>query len=404
MVPEDWQVTKLGRVLKSRREKGRDGLPTLSVTLNDGLVLRESLERRTETNLSPDEHLLVRAGDIAYNMMRMWQGASGRARFDALVSPAYVVLKPTSEIDPVFASYFFKSRRMIYLFWAYSYGLTSDRLRLYYPDFSVIPVALPSIEEQRRIADVLTTWDRAIETIGKLILNGEERKHALMQQLLTGKRRLPGFRQPWTEKVLRSVGPFRKGKGLSRDHIGAEGVPCVLYGDLYTKYDNIVRSFTSFIPSESAGKGQLIKKGDLLYTASGETPEEIGKCVAYVGDEDAYAGGDILIQSPKHDDPKYLGYLLNHVSVVRQRTRFAQGHSIVHISSANLGSIQLTLPEKEEQQAIAKVLSSADRSVQNSVEERNALVSQKEALMQQILSGKRRVKLEGAAFPVAAIG
>src|SRR5437667_7381855 len=114
MAPKGWCSTKLGKVFKSRRERGRVGLPTISVTLNNGLVLRESFDRKTDTTLSPEEHLLVRNGDIAYNMMRMWQGASGLARFDALVSPAYVVLKPTKEIDPVFASYLFKAARMTY--------------------------------------------------------------------------------------------------------------------------------------------------------------------------------------------------------------------------------------------------------------------------------------------------
>ena len=70
MVPDAWQVTKLGKVFKSRRERGFPGLPTLSVTLNSGLVLRESLDRKTDTSLTPEEHLLVRRGDIAYNMMR----------------------------------------------------------------------------------------------------------------------------------------------------------------------------------------------------------------------------------------------------------------------------------------------------------------------------------------------
>ena len=66
---------RLGDLFSSRREKGRPGLPTLSVTLNDGLVNREDLDRKQETNLAPEEHLLVKPGDIAYNMMRMWQGA-----------------------------------------------------------------------------------------------------------------------------------------------------------------------------------------------------------------------------------------------------------------------------------------------------------------------------------------
>ena len=66
---------RLGDLFSSRREKGRAGLPTLSVTLNYGLVNREDLERKQDTNLAPEEHLLVKPGDIVYNMMRMWQGA-----------------------------------------------------------------------------------------------------------------------------------------------------------------------------------------------------------------------------------------------------------------------------------------------------------------------------------------
>ena len=71
----------------------------MSVTLNNGLVDREDLDRKMETNLAENEHLLVRKGDIAYNMMRMWQGACGLAAKDGLVSPAYVVLKPKLSID-----------------------------------------------------------------------------------------------------------------------------------------------------------------------------------------------------------------------------------------------------------------------------------------------------------------
>src|SRR5947199_9322703 len=125
---------KLGDLFRNRRERGLPGLPVVSVTLNDGLVGRDALDRKTDTNLAPEEHLLIKAGDIAYNMMRMWQGASGLAQHDGIVSPAYVDLAPKNGIDPVFASYWFKSPRIVYLFWAYSYGLTNDRLRLYFKD------------------------------------------------------------------------------------------------------------------------------------------------------------------------------------------------------------------------------------------------------------------------------
>src|ERR1039458_8763302 len=181
MVPDGWHESKLGQLFKSRRARGKAGLPTLSVTLDEGLVRRDSLDRKMDTTLAPEEHLLVRKGDIAYNMMRMWQGASGLAEHDALVSPAYVVLEPTERINPLFASYLFKTPRMVYLFWAYSHGLTRDRLRLYFDDFSLIHVTIPSVEEQKKITQIVATWDRAIELVEKLIANSQLQKRSLFQ-------------------------------------------------------------------------------------------------------------------------------------------------------------------------------------------------------------------------------
>src|SRR5260370_3784479 len=108
----------LGGLFKNRREKGEPHLPLLSVTMSNGLVRRQSLERKTESTLDAEEHLLVRKGDIAYNMMRMWQGAFGLATEDGMVSPAYVVLAPTNKIDPLYFFYLFKTPRLRYLFWA----------------------------------------------------------------------------------------------------------------------------------------------------------------------------------------------------------------------------------------------------------------------------------------------
>ncbi len=158
--------------------------------MNDGLVHRDTLERKTNGTLAPEEHLLIRKGDIAYNMMRMWQGASGLAESDGIVSPAYVVVAPKEGIDPLFASYWFKSARMIYLFWAYSYGITGDRLRLYYKDFAKIPVTIPPKPQQQRIGRILATVDRAMERTGRLIEARRKLKKGLAQQLLTGQRRL----------------------------------------------------------------------------------------------------------------------------------------------------------------------------------------------------------------------
>jgi type I restriction enzyme, S subunit len=175
---------RLGDLFESRRERGRPGLPLLSVTMNDGLVGRDDLDRKQDSALTPEEHLLVKPGDIAYNMMRMWQGAYGLADREGLVSPAYVVLKPKSNVAPAYLAQLLRTPRMLYLMWAYSYGLTDDRLRLYFDDFASIPVTVPSLESQRRVATKVAMWDRAIDVLSRLAANARLEKRALLKRLL----------------------------------------------------------------------------------------------------------------------------------------------------------------------------------------------------------------------------
>lgn len=181
-----FKVQALGELFAERKESGIAGLPTLSVTMHDGMVDREEHGRRVASELKPEEHLLAHRHDIAYNMMRMWQGVSGLAPFKGLVSPAYVVLKPLAGIDPLFGSYLFKLPETIRLFHRYSQGLTNDRLRLYYDQFSEIRVPIPTdINEQRRIAKLLETLDQQIEESESLITALRKTKSAICQKLFT---------------------------------------------------------------------------------------------------------------------------------------------------------------------------------------------------------------------------
>ncbi|MEO8297351.1 MAG: restriction endonuclease subunit S [Burkholderiales bacterium] len=167
-LPDGWQECRLGDLFENRKERGSQGLPTLSVTMNNGLVDREEMDRKQESALSAEEHRLVKAGDIAYNTMRMWQGAFGLANVDGIVSPAYVVLKPRETVRPEFAAYMLEAPRLKHRCWAYSYGLTEDRLRLYFEDFAKIPAWIPSLEVQGQVIDALRVWDRAIHVTAGL--------------------------------------------------------------------------------------------------------------------------------------------------------------------------------------------------------------------------------------------
>lgn len=186
----EWQPVKLGKLFKNCRTKGVTGLPTYSVTMDSGLVPRHSLDRKNDTTLEPEQHLLIEEGDIAYNMMRMWQGASGLATEPGLVSPAYVVIRSRGKVDPAFASYWFKMPRVVKKFQDYSHGLTKDRLRLYYKDFATIALPLPPLKLQKQIAEAMQCCDRELAVLERKVTLLKQQKKGLMQQLLTGKTRV----------------------------------------------------------------------------------------------------------------------------------------------------------------------------------------------------------------------
>ncbi|MEG3152205.1 restriction endonuclease subunit S [Sphingomonas sp. ZT3P38] len=188
---EPWPDTHLRDYFIPRRQAGEIGLPLLSVTMNDGIVIRDMLDRRSKSAMTEEAHLLVAPGDIAYNMMRMWQGASGLCRVRGNISPAYVVMTPKDNLDPEFAAHWLKSKEAIDLLWAYSHGLTEDRLRLYPDDFLRIPVRLPPLAEQRRISLTLNCCLEDVASAERLLSGLRDQKCGLMQQLLTGKLPIP---------------------------------------------------------------------------------------------------------------------------------------------------------------------------------------------------------------------
>jgi type I restriction enzyme S subunit len=261
---EPWKEERLSKHFSSSRAKGRDGLPTLSVTLDRGLVDRAELDRKMETNLGPDEHLLVRQDDIAYNMMRMWQGAFGRADVEGMVSPAYVVLRPSSASHPAFFEYAFRRNRAIYLFWAYSYGITNDRLRLYADDFLRIPFRAPTFPEQQKIAAFLTAVDGRIEQLSRKKALLEATKKGVMQQLFTQTLRFQddhGNDFPdWEEAEFKEIAAKSSAK---YDPIGSESeLKCVELESISQGTGELLELFVS---TDQKSIKNRFKKGEVLF-------------------------------------------------------------------------------------------------------------------------------------------
>ena len=124
-----------------------------------------------------------------YNMMGMWQGGSGLAPESLVVSQAYVVLRSRGEFCPLFASYWFKTPRVVKKFQD-SDGLTKDRLHLFFKDFSSITLPVPPLELQRKIAEALSVCDRELDCLRQKVDLLKQQKKGLLQRLLAGKIRI----------------------------------------------------------------------------------------------------------------------------------------------------------------------------------------------------------------------
>lgn len=230
-----------------------------------------------------------------------------------------------------------------------------------------------------------------------------ENKHGLSSEASAKedykKTKLGWIPEGWELKNLNEFGSFSKGKGISKSDVKKKGLPCVLYGDLYTKHKDHIKLFSNFIDKETSEKSHEIKKGDMLFAGSGETAEEIGMCAAYLDDDVAYAGGDIIVFTPKINDSRFLGYLMNHELVNRQKYKLAQGYSVVHLYSSHLKQISVPLPPLPEQKKIAEILSTWDRAI----ETLEQLIAKKEdlkkGLMQQLLTPKNAGQAGEKRFP-----
>ncbi|PTF31417.1 restriction endonuclease subunit S [Staphylococcus cohnii] len=157
----DWKIVEIGDILEERTERSGEG-DMLSVTINNGIIKFDEIDRKDNSSKDKSNYRKVYKDDIAYNSMRMWQGASGKSEYEGIVSPAYTVTIPSENINPDFIAYYFKTHKMIHKFKINSQGLTSDTWNLKYRQLKDIKLNLCSKEEQNKIANLLIMYDKLI--------------------------------------------------------------------------------------------------------------------------------------------------------------------------------------------------------------------------------------------------
>ena len=163
---QDWNLVKLGDIFMERNERANGGEELLAVTINAGVQKRSEIDLKDNSSDDKSNYKRVKIGDIAYNTMRMWQGASGASSYDGIVSPAYTVITPIhpQQINILFWAQYFKYEPLVKTFQKFSQGLTSDTWNLKFPQFSEIKVLCPSYDEQNLIATLLVSFDLRIKS------------------------------------------------------------------------------------------------------------------------------------------------------------------------------------------------------------------------------------------------
>lgn len=271
------------------------------------------------------------------------------------------------------------SRNKYYL--KFDNGVSQTNLRK--EDVLNCPVFETKDDEQQKIADFLSSVDDLIQTQEDKIAVLEEQKKGIIQKLFNREVRFKaddGSEFPeWEERKWGSIGQFFKSGNLSKSDLSEEGTPCILYGELYTKYNEIADTIYSKtnVPCEVVSE-----KGDVIIPKSGETPEDIStaSCIPYDG---VALGGDLIIFRSNCILGTYLSYLISNKKKW-EIAKIAQGKSIVHINEKSLAKIDIEFPCIAEQQKIVDCLSAYNEVIQVKKDKLEVWKEIKKGLLQQM--------------------
>ena len=386
LAPANWKRYTFGDIYTERKEPGDENLPLLMVSIHsgvsDGEVDAAELPKQVKRIEDKSQYKKAVSGDLVFNMMRAWQGAIGTVRTTGMVSPAYIVAEPNDKAYPLFMDYYSRTPQMINQIDRQSYGVTDFRKRLYWDSFAPIGCILPPIEEQQKIAAILTAQDKVIELKEERLAEKQRQKKYLMQQLLTGKKRLPGFYGAWS---------FPKAKELfqsvsDKDHNGDLAVLSSTQDrgivprdevDIDIKYDAC-----SLVNYKKVSKGNFV-----ISLRSFQGGIEYSTYTGLVSP--AYT----VLSSRKEISDGYYKQFFKSTDYINRLNVTVYGiRDGKQISYEDFGRLRIPYPPIKEQDAIAEVLSAADREIELLQQDIEQEKQKKKALMQLLLTGIVRVK------------
>ena len=400
VIPQEWEVKRLVDLCQNTGDYGinapsvpyREDLPTyLRITDIDGWGKFIETDKVSVDNPNSSQFIL-REGDIVF------------ARTGATVGKTYLYDSKDGQL--VFAGFLIRftpnSNKAIpyyikastetasYWNWVRIISQRSGQPGINSVEYGAMKLAVPPLAEQRKIAEILGVWDEAIEKQSRLIEKLELRKRALMQRLLTGRIHLPGFTTPWQKRRMKDC--FEHINGTSN---GCEYLPMTISARLGLISQN--DKFDRVIAGDSLKKYTHIQKGDFAYNKGNSNLYEMG-CIYRLKEQDAVVPFVYICFRPKQNviGEFYQHFFINH-GLDRQLKRIitsgARGDGLLNVDKTDFFELEIVYPPIAEQKAIAEVLSAADNEIDIHRKKLDALRLQKRGLMQQLLTGKTRVKI-----------
>lgn len=405
MIPEDWEILKLAEIAKvvdslhQTPNFSQDGYPMVRVAdiktgnlnLRGALMVDEAIFAEFTRNYRPKRNDIVLSRVGSY-------GVSSFVETDELFCLGQNTVVLQSKLPPRFLYYALNSRQIRLQIENGSYGSGYKALSL--RNIQDLVITLPPTQaEQQAIAEALSDADAFIESLEQLIDKKRLVKQGAMQELLTGKRRLPGFSGEWATWTFGQLFDLLRTANNSRSELAEEGdIGYLHYGDVHTHataFFDFTTDLRTFIPRAKVSTIPRLADGDLVMADASEDTVAIGKAVEVRGlnGREAVAGLHTMLLHPRKGvlADGFKGYLQYFPSVRAALVRLATGVSVYGVTKFGVKAIEVTIPKPVEQTAIAAILSDMDEEIA-ALEDKLAKARQiKQGMMQELLTGRIRL-------------
>lgn len=409
-LPVGWELLPNIAIFQERIERGHDNEKLLSVTISKGVIRQADIDiKKDSSNEDKSKYKLIKIGDIAYNKMRMWQGALGYSEYKGISSPAYIILKPKLKISPRFFHYMFRSRFYTDYSKRFSYGIVDDQLSLRYTHFKRMYSIVPPLEVQNRIVAYL---DKKNNEIDKFLRNKErliklaiENKEKEIWKIVSGKnlkankvknssiKCIGEIPDSWDVKNLNYISNVVLGKMLCNENKGNYKLKPYLKSKNIGWESVIVNEVDEMWYSKNEMKTYRIHKNDLLVSEGGE----VGKtCIWNDEIKECYIQNSVhKITFKKNMNPIFFLYYLYTLGKSGYFKSIVNQVSIGHLTREKLVKVKCIVPPFEIQnnlvEQILKQIELANTISSKAQKEISSIKEYREALITDLVTGKRSV-------------